>query len=85
MAVDKRAARLGVLATVSLILICLLGARLWFLQGVESEVYQAKVTAAKTAVVFISPERGRIFDADGRVLADNKRILTAASPTSTSS
>ncbi len=76
MAVDKRAARLGVLATISLILIGLLGARLWFLQGVQSEVYQAKVTASKTAVVFIPPERGRIFDADGRVLADNKRILT---------
>ncbi|MGB8859988.1 MAG: penicillin-binding transpeptidase domain-containing protein [Ilumatobacteraceae bacterium] len=76
MAVDKRTARLGVLATVSLILIGLLGARLWFLQGVQSEVYQAKVTAAKTAVVFVAPERGRIFDAKGRVLADNKRILT---------
>ncbi len=76
MAVDKRSARLGVLATVSLILIGLLGARLWFLQGVQSEEYQAKVTAAKTAVVYVAPERGRIFDADGRVLADNKRILT---------
>ena len=76
MAVDKRTARLGVLATVSLILIGLLGARLWFLQGVQSEVYQARVTASKTAVVYTPPERGRIFDADGRVLADNKRILT---------
>ena len=76
MAVDKRSARLGVLATVSLILIGLLGARLWFLQGVQSEVYQAKVTASKTAVVYTPPERGRIFDAKGRVLADNKRILT---------
>lgn len=76
MAVDKRTARLGVLATVSLILIGLLGARLWFLQGVQSEAYQAKVTAAKTATVYIPPERGRIFDAKGRVLADNKRILT---------
>ncbi len=76
MAVDKRSARLGVLATVSLILIGLLGARLWFLQGVESEAYQAKVTASKTAVVYTPPERGRIFDAKGRVLADNKRILT---------
>lgn len=76
MAVDKRSARLGVLATVSLILIGLLGARLWFLQGVQSEVYQARVTASKTAVVYTPPERGRIFDADGRVLADNKRILT---------
>lgn len=76
MAVDKRSARLGVLATVSLILIGLLGARLWFLQGVQSEAYQAKVTASKTAVVYTAPERGRIFDADGRVMADNKRILT---------
>ena len=58
MAVDKRAARLGVLATVSLILIGLLGARLWFLQAVQSDEYLAKVTAAKTATVFIPPERG---------------------------
>jgi len=75
MAVDKRTARLGVLATVSLLLIGLLGARLWFLQGVQSEAYQAKVTAAKRATVYIAPERGRIFDSDGRVLADNKRII----------
>lgn len=76
MALDKRSRRLGVLATVSLLLIGLLGARLWFLQGVEADTYQAKVTAAKTRTVYIAPERGRIFDADGRVLADNKRILT---------
>ena len=76
MAVDKRTARLGVLATVSLVLIGLLGARLWFLQGVESDEYQAKVTAAKTREVYIAPERGRIFDADGRIVADNRRILT---------
>ncbi|MFZ4719697.1 MAG: penicillin-binding transpeptidase domain-containing protein [Ilumatobacteraceae bacterium] len=76
MAVDKRSARLGVLATVSLLLIGLLGARLWFLQGVKSEDYQATVTAAKTREVYVAPERGRIFDANGRVLADNQRILT---------
>lgn len=76
MAVDKRSARLGVLATVSLLLIGLLGARLWFLQGVRSDFYQSKVTAAKTRTVFIAAERGRILDADGRVLADNERILT---------
>ena len=76
MALDKRSRRLGLLATVSLILIGLLGARLWFLQGVQADEYQAKVSAAKTRTVYIAPERGRIFDADGRVLADNKRILT---------
>jgi len=76
MAVDKRTARLGVLFTVSLILIGLLGVRLWFLQGVKAEWYQAKVTSAKTRTVYIAPERGRIFDADGRVVADNKSFIT---------
>lgn len=76
MAVDKRSARLGVLATVSLLLISLLSARLWFLQSVRSEDYQKDVTAAKIREVLIPAERGRIFDADGRVLADNKKVLT---------
>jgi len=78
MAVDKRSARLGVLATVSLLLLGLLGTRLWFLQGVRADYYQAKVTAAKTKTVYIPAERGRILDAKGRVLADNQRILTVA-------
>ena len=76
MAVDKRSARLGALATTSLLLIGLIGFRLWILQGQNAEVYQARVTAAKTRTVYIAPERGRIFDADGRVLADNERFLT---------
>ena len=76
MAVDKRTARMGVLATVALILIGLIGTRLWFLQGQESETYQAKVTRSKTRTVYIAPERGRIFDSTGRVMADNQRFLT---------
>ena len=76
MAVDKRTARLGVLATVALILIGLLGTRLWFLQGQQSEEYQAKVTRSKTRTTYVAPERGRIFDVQGRVMADNQRFLT---------
>ena len=57
MAVDKRSARLGVLATVSLLLIGLLGVRLWFLQSVRSEDYQKDVTAAKIREVLIPAER----------------------------
>ncbi len=76
MAVDKRSKRLGVLATFSLVLIGLLGARLWFLQGVSSAEYQRKVVAARLRTVYIPPERGRIFDTDGRVVADNRKILT---------
>jgi len=76
MAVDKRSKRLGVLATFSLVLLGLLGARLWFLQGVSSGEYEAKVVAARLRTVYVPPERGRIFDTDGRVVADNHQILT---------
>jgi penicillin-binding protein 2 len=67
---------LGVLAMVSVLLLGALGTRIWFLQGVQQGEYQARVTAAKTRTVYIPPERGRIFDAKGRIVADNQRILT---------
>jgi penicillin-binding protein 2 len=75
MAVDRRAARMGMLAMVGLVLISILGARLWFLQVVDRQQYQDRLTASKIRVVDIPPERGRVFDADGRVLAGNERIL----------
>lgn len=76
MAIDRRSTRLGVLAVVATILVALLGTRLWFLQGVQASTFQASVDAAKTRVVRLPPERGRIFDRDGRILADNQRVLT---------
>jgi len=78
MAADKRAARLGVLALVGMLLFGLIGARIWFLQTVEQEALQAKVDTTKLRTVPLLPERGRIFDAEGRILADNDRVLTAA-------
>ncbi len=78
MAIDRRATRLGVLALVGLVLFSLLGVRLWFLQTVKAEELQESVTFAKTRTVPIAPERGRIFDADMRILADNERVLTVA-------
>ena len=78
MAADKRAARLGVLALVATLLFGLVGARLWFLQTVEQETLQAQVDTTKLRTVPLLPERGRIFDADGRILADNDRVLTVA-------
>jgi penicillin-binding protein 2 len=78
MAADKRAARLGVLALVAMLMFGLVGARLWFLQTVETEALQAQVDTTKLRTVPLLPERGRIFDADGRILADNNRVLTVA-------
>jgi penicillin-binding protein 2 len=78
MAVDKRATRLGILALVGVLLFSLVGVRLWFLQTVRAEELQARVQFSKTRTVDLVPERGRIFDADGRIVADNEPILTVA-------
>jgi penicillin-binding protein 2 len=78
MAADKRAARLGVLAVVAALLLGAIGTRLWFLQTVDAESLQADVDTLKTKTVPIVPQRGRIFDVDGRLLADNERMLTVA-------
>src|SRR6056297_2929816 len=78
MAGDRRATRLGVLALVGTLLFGLVGARLWFLQTVEQEALQAEVDTTKLRTVPLLPERGRVFDAEGRILADNDRVLTVA-------
>jgi penicillin-binding protein 2 len=78
MAVDRRATRLGILGLAGVILFSLLGVRLWFLQTVRADELEASVRIAKTRTVPIAPERGRIVDVDGRILADNERILTVA-------
>ncbi len=75
MAVDKRATRLGILAVVGTLLFSLVGARLWFLQTVEAEALQEQVNTTKVRTRALLPQRGRIFDSDGRILADNQRSL----------
>lgn len=75
---DRRASRLGVLAAVGILLFGTLGARMWYLQTVESAKLQQATDAASTKTVWVLPERGRIFDAEGRIMADNSRILTVA-------
>ncbi|MEZ5258757.1 MAG: penicillin-binding transpeptidase domain-containing protein [Ilumatobacteraceae bacterium] len=76
MAGDRRGVRHGVLGAVALIMVGILGTRLWFLQVVDASGIKQVVEAVQTREVDIPPERGRIFDADGRVLADNRRVLT---------
>jgi penicillin-binding protein 2 len=76
MAVDKRAARLGALALVSVILLGAIGARLWFLQTVQRDSLQEQVLSSQRRSQMIPAERGRIFDAQSRILADNRRVIT---------
>ena len=76
MAVDKRAVRLGALALVSVVLLGAVGVRLWFLQTVQRASLQAEVQSSSTRTQFLVGERGRIFDSLGRIVADNRRVLT---------
>jgi penicillin-binding protein 2 len=68
--------RLSVLATVSFLLLGLLTVRLWFLQVVDAPALEERVREVRTRTVKITPERGRIFDVKGRIVADNERVLT---------
>ena len=78
MAIESRSGRLrmSILGAVVLSLFVALVARLWFLQTVQQDELQSEVDATKLRTVPLLPERGRIFDADGRVLADNERVLS---------
>jgi penicillin-binding protein 2 len=67
--------RLSILGLVTLMLMGALGTRLWFLQVIDSSKVEKAVDASHYVTVVLKPERGRIFDDSGRVLADNRRVL----------
>lgn len=58
-------------------LLVVLLARVWFLQAVTREETEEVIARVQTRVVKLVPERGRIFDVNGRIVADNKRVLVA--------
>jgi len=66
------------LGGVAIALFVLLLSRVWFLQAVTQEETEQVIRAVQSRVVKLIPERGRIFDVNGRVIADNKRVLIAA-------
>jgi len=76
MAADRRSRRLIALGLVCMSLVGLLATRMWFMQVVDAPAIADTVAANRTRTVVLLPERGRIFDVDGRILADNERVLT---------
>lgn len=63
------------LGVVAVSLVGLLATRMWFMQVVDAPAIAETVFQNRTRTVVLLPERGRIFDADGRILADNERVL----------
>ena len=78
MSPDTSRHRLGLLAVMALSLFGALFARLWFLQVVEASDLQAQVTSNATRTVTIPAERGRILDANNRVLVDNRNSVVVS-------
>ena len=74
-AVNSRG-RMTTLGGIAVALLSLLVVRVWFLQVVNAESMDARAQAIRTRTVRIPPERGRIFDSQGRIVADNERLLT---------
>jgi penicillin-binding protein 2 len=67
--------RLSVLGVTVLGLFSALFARLWFLQVAASPGLEKAVVSARIRTVPLLPQRGRIYDREGRILADNRRTL----------
>lgn len=68
--------RAWVAAFIAVLLLGLLGARLWYLQVVRYEGLAARADNNRIAVVPIAPRRGEVTDREGVVLARNYRDYT---------
>lgn len=62
----------GVVAIVAFVA---MGSRMWFLQAVASRDVEVIIAKVRSRTIKLLPERGRIFDSAGRVIADNRRTL----------
>lgn len=68
--------RAWVAAIIAVLLLGLLGSRLWYLQVVRYEGLAARADNNRIAVVPIAPRRGEVTDREGVVLARNYRDYT---------
>jgi penicillin-binding protein 2 len=67
--------RLRVLAGLVVFMFTALTTRLWFLQVLASEQYRKEANNNQTRTVDVLAKRGRIYDASGNVLVDNRESL----------
>jgi penicillin-binding protein 2 len=76
-ATDSQQRRWNYVGVAAIGLLVLLMARIWFLQAITKEETDQVIKSVQSRVVKLIPERGRIFDVNGRIIADNKRVLIA--------
>lgn len=67
--------RLGILAFLAIAMFAALGGRLYFLQVMTAEEFEAQVVGNRIREVYTEAPRGRIIDRDGEVLAGRRQSL----------
>lgn len=72
---DSQPLRLSILGIVAIALFTALFSRLWFLQVMAVEEYQAVGESNRTRTIVIEGPRGRILDRNGAVLAQNREAV----------
>jgi penicillin-binding protein 2 len=75
---DSNQVRLGALGIVAVALFLALFARLWFLQGIERQEFEAASVSNRLRVIHTEGPRGRILDRNGRVIVDNRTSVVVA-------
>lgn len=75
MSADSPRLRLSILGVVALALFAALFARLWFLQVVGSPEYKLAAETMLTREIAVEAPRGRIVDAKGKVVVDNRTSI----------
>ncbi len=66
---------MGGLAAVAVLVFASLIARLWFLQIMSAPEFEQLTTQNTTRIIYVESPRGRIFDANDKVLADRRESL----------
>ncbi len=75
MSAEPTGRRLGGLAFVGVLVFGSLITRLWFLQVMSAPRFEELTTQNATREIYVESPRGRIIDANGRILADRRESL----------
>ncbi|MFP5375349.1 MAG: penicillin-binding protein 2 [Acidimicrobiia bacterium] len=69
---DSARLRLSVVGVIVVSLFSALFARLWYLQVMDTDTFQALATQNQKRIVYEPAPRGRVLDRQGRILVDNR-------------
>ncbi len=75
---ESKQVRLSAVGIVAISLFLALFVRLWFLQGIDRQEFEAASVSNRLRVIHEEAPRGRILDRNGKVLVDNRTSIVVA-------